>query len=165
MWQVIGIGVGVALAFGVAGRGAQHWAARVLCAVLAVVLAVVLVVAALFGGKASPAWAALDGALAFAVVAGWLALARLYEAARADWRGVASRAAFLLAGVALVGSAKWYAAEQAAVIKAEPAAVVKAEPAAESCPCGTGAICEGPRGGRYCIADGGGKRYLAAGER
>ncbi len=28
-----------------------------------------------------------------------------------------------------------------------------------SCPCGTGAVCVGPRGGRYCITSGGNKRY------
>lgn len=27
------------------------------------------------------------------------------------------------------------------------------------CPCGTGAVCVGPRGGRYCITSGGNKRY------
>lgn len=28
-----------------------------------------------------------------------------------------------------------------------------------SCPCGSGHICVGPRGGRYCITSGGNKRY------
>jgi hypothetical protein len=28
-----------------------------------------------------------------------------------------------------------------------------------SCPCGSGQICTGPRGGRYCITSGGNKRY------
>ena len=28
-----------------------------------------------------------------------------------------------------------------------------------SCPCGSGKICIGPRGGRYCITSGGNKRY------
>lgn len=28
-----------------------------------------------------------------------------------------------------------------------------------SCPCGSGSICVGPRGGRYCITSGGNKRY------
>ena len=28
-----------------------------------------------------------------------------------------------------------------------------------SCPCGSGRICTGPRGGRYCITSGGNKRY------
>lgn len=27
------------------------------------------------------------------------------------------------------------------------------------CPCGTGLVCHGPRGGRYCITSGGSKRY------
>jgi hypothetical protein len=30
---------------------------------------------------------------------------------------------------------------------------------AGSCPCGSGNICIGPRGGRYCITSGGNKRY------
>lgn len=29
-----------------------------------------------------------------------------------------------------------------------------------SCPCGTGSVCTGPRGGRYCMTSGGNKRYL-----
>lgn len=28
-----------------------------------------------------------------------------------------------------------------------------------SCPCGSGSVCTGPRGGRYCITSGGNKRY------
>ena len=30
---------------------------------------------------------------------------------------------------------------------------------ASGCPCGTGSLCTGPRGGRYCITSGGNKRY------
>jgi endonuclease YncB( thermonuclease family) len=41
-------------------------------------------------------------------------------------------------------------------------------PSAESrttleCPCGTGAVCVGPKGGRYCVREGGSKRYLSRG--
>lgn len=65
MWQIIGCGIGVALAMGVAGNG-RHWAARVLCGVLAVVLAVAVLAVAVLSGKASPAWTALfAGVLAF----------------------------------------------------------------------------------------------------
>ncbi|MBB4098008.1 SH3 domain-containing protein [Sphingomonas kyeonggiensis] len=28
-----------------------------------------------------------------------------------------------------------------------------------TCPCGSGSVCVGPRGGRYCITSGGNKRY------
>jgi len=31
------------------------------------------------------------------------------------------------------------------------------------CPCGTGAVCVGPKGGHYCVREGGGKRYLSRG--
>jgi endonuclease YncB( thermonuclease family) len=31
---------------------------------------------------------------------------------------------------------------------------------AAACPCGSGAVCTGPKGGRFCVAEGGKKRYL-----
>jgi len=45
---------------------------------------------------------------------------------------------------------------------ASPVAVVAPVAAAgvESCPCDAGLVCTGPRGGRYCIAAAGGKKYL-----
>lgn len=67
MWQIIGIGAGVALAMGMAGSG-RHWAVRVLCGVLAVNLAVAVLAVAVLAGKASPAWPALfAGVLGFVV--------------------------------------------------------------------------------------------------
>lgn len=29
-----------------------------------------------------------------------------------------------------------------------------------SCSCGSGSVCTGPRGGRYCVTSGGNKRYV-----
>jgi hypothetical protein len=34
-----------------------------------------------------------------------------------------------------------------------------AGPSVAGCPCGSGKVCVGPRGGRYCITSGGNKRY------
>jgi len=53
----------------------------------------------------------------------------------------------------------------AAVSQAEPAKIASqaqpaAVPVAENCECATGGSCTGPRGGRYCIAEGGQKKYL-----
>ncbi|WP_426234805.1 SH3 domain-containing protein [Pseudomonas sp. TWP3-2] len=71
--------------------------------------------------------------------------------------------------------AKWlsskslcYGANCYAVSKPEPA--LQARPAPQptsrqapgygsSCPCSSGTVCIGPRGGRYCITSGGNKRY------
>ena len=65
MWQIIGCGVGVALAMGLAGNG-RNWAVRVLCGVLAAVLAVAVLAVAVLGGKGSAAWPALfAGVLGF----------------------------------------------------------------------------------------------------
>lgn len=36
---------------------------------------------------------------------------------------------------------------------------VSPPPSAGGCPCGSGRVCVGPRGGRYCITSGGNKRY------
>ena len=44
----------------------------------------------------------------------------------------------------------------------EGSASKSSAPAAESsggCPCGSGVLCTGPRGGRYCITSGGSKSY------
>jgi micrococcal nuclease len=36
-------------------------------------------------------------------------------------------------------------------------------PVAADCSCGTGAVCIGPKGGRYCVREGGGRRYYPKG--
>lgn len=41
---------------------------------------------------------------------------------------------------------------------AKPKAARSAD-SGSGCPCGGGKVCVGPRGGRYCITSGGGKRY------
>lgn len=42
--------------------------------------------------------------------------------------------------------------------EAEPV-VVHSEKAAESCECASGAVCAGPRGGKYCLTTAGAKKY------
>lgn len=39
----------------------------------------------------------------------------------------------------------------------------KSTQVAAACPCGTGAVCVGPKGGRYCVREGGAKRYYPQG--
>ena len=39
----------------------------------------------------------------------------------------------------------------------------KSTPVAAECLCGTGPVCVGPKGGRYCVREGGGKRYYPRG--
>lgn len=63
------------------------------------------------------------------------------------------------------GKAKQKANEAAQIERAapvaEPAAPVVAQAAADGagCACASGAVCTGPRGGQYCLDDGGKKRY------
>lgn len=51
-----------------------------------------------------------------------------------------------------------------AALVAMPAVAVSTKqtsrPSEASCPCDSGRICTGPRGGRYCITKTGKKRYL-----
>jgi hypothetical protein len=61
MWLFLGLGVGVALSKGFAGKRKQHWAVRVCCGVLAVVLTFVVLTVGLAGGRLSPAWEVFGG--------------------------------------------------------------------------------------------------------
>ncbi len=84
MWEILGIGCGVALAMGFAGAGGQHWAVRVLCAGGFLVGAGWLFLEALFAGKDSPAWDVFGGAvLAFVLVSAVSVVSRLVAMARA----------------------------------------------------------------------------------
>lgn len=80
---------------------------------------------------------------------GWRALARAFAvgvvAAAAGVGLSALGAAWLLAG--------WLGHEN-------EAQAVKGEDMAAQCVCGAGSVCEGPRGGRFCVDADGKKRYL-----
>ena len=69
MWLFLGVGVGIALGKGFAGKRKQHWAVRVWCAVLAVVLTFVVLAVGLVGGRLSPAWEVFGGLVPGFVVA------------------------------------------------------------------------------------------------
>lgn len=43
--------------------------------------------------------------------------------------------------------------------EAVPVPMVQAEPVPERCACSSGAVCTGPRGGQYCLDEGGRRRY------
>lgn len=60
---------------------------------------------------------------------------------------------------AIAGEAALMAAEKEKD-RAEMAAARAADDAREKCYCAAGAVCEGPQGGRYCMTDGGKKRYM-----
>lgn len=78
VWDVLGYGVGSALALGLVGRNGQHWAVRVLCGVAAGLALVVGIVAWLFAGQVSPVGNVLVSAvLAFAVVVAFTGMAAL----------------------------------------------------------------------------------------
>lgn len=169
MASILGWAVGVGLAFGLAGRG-HHWAVRVLCAVAAVLIAASLLIAWLFGGKDAAAGSVLAGMVpAFTIVACVLGLGHGVKAAREHPKAGAGA----LAIVCVVIAAAWWQSSpmaeavtaQAAATQAEAATPEAAAPArAGPCACADGALCAGPRGGRYCLTDAGNKRYQQGGK-
>lgn len=46
------------------------------------------------------------------------------------------------------------------LVAAAPPAAGKPVLRPQACPCGGQKVCTGPRGGRYCVAPGGGKMYV-----
>lgn len=94
MWEILGIGCGVALAMGFAGAGGQHWALRVLCAVGFLAGAGGLLLAALFAGKDSPAWDVFGGAvIGFVLSSAVSGVSRLVAMARAKAGAAAGESA------------------------------------------------------------------------
>lgn len=176
MWHIVGIGIGAALGYGVAGNRGQHWAVRVLCGVLAVLLLAALVVAGLVGGKDAPEsrlWSGmLPAFLLVVVVFGLSWLARGGVAAVPWLKENPGKVAAVVVGLAVAAAAAGWLdvapeAPEAPAAISMPAPVVEAPTAAPvaqfeqqaSCDCASGAVCTGPRGGRYCIRQDGKKQY------
>lgn len=180
--------MGYALAGGAFGLRGRSPVARVawslaLGAVIVALLVPVVLVLALSGGLPRIESISLK-VWAFAAGAGVAALTALYRA-RGDLRrwaqgGGIRRASNSVAGAVVIeligfGVAKLAggdsaerkkpAAEAAQAVPAVVAAAAVAEPSAtvgqaQDCPCGTGAVCAGPRGGRYCARPDGGRSYI-----
>lgn len=181
---VVGAGFGVALALGAFGFGVRHWAVRVLCGAVGVVALPAWIVAALWSGRESlPAAALWSVACWFVLAAGVLLAVR--AAAGIAWIAAGGRRrAAIAAGVVLACGVVWVLlvrpAEmapdaqaavpdaqapdvQATVSDTQAAAVPEAHEVnatAADCACAVGAVCVGPRGGRYCLRPDGGKRYI-----
>ncbi|MGV1035367.1 MAG: hypothetical protein ACOYBP_09170 [Microbacteriaceae bacterium] len=150
---------------------------RVLCALAFVLLLAGLVVASIVGGKDSPAgdvWGPM--LLAFALVTVALGAVWLMAGARAALPGVAAHRGKIAAAVVVVAlvvasrmlvNAPAGVGEVAAVQPGEstPAVASVEEVARVGCACAEGKACAGPRGGRYCTNEGGGKRYLAGADK
>lgn len=168
----VGFAAGGALAFGALGRS-RHWAVRVLCALAGVAAVPAWLVGSFLAGR--DAWQAefcFRAALAFAVVSAVLAAVRMFDGARWIAAG-GSRRALVAAGVVAViavgGALVWRGDSAKAVPVAatvpEAAAVTAVsempvgQSAAVDCQCDAGRLCTGPRGGRYCVAADGRKRY------
>lgn len=63
-------------------------------------------------------------------------------------------------GLPAVNSGQAEQSRAAPASRAAPLVSPAAPSSSASCPCGSGSICTGPRGGRYCITSGGNKRYV-----
>ena len=154
MWHLFGYCLGAALGMGLAGRSAGHWAVRVLSAVIAGALVVGLLVAWLFGGKDSPAGDVLISMLpAFVLVVLASGFARALPWAL---RNKAKAAAGVLLAMAAGGVAWGLSGALPEVAQGENRTL----PAAVGCDCAAGVVCEGPRGGRYCLRPDGSKKYF-----
>ncbi|WP_241679102.1 SH3 domain-containing protein [Pseudomonas kitaguniensis] len=86
---------------------------------------------------------------------------QVYEKAN-DWARISidGQPAKWLSSKSLCGGSNCYVKSQPKPIR--PAPRPEYRPATEyssSCPCSSGNVCIGPRGGRYCITSGGNKRY------
>ena len=108
MWQIFGVGIGLVLGVGLAGRGTVHWAVRVLSAVFAGMVIVALLLAWLFCGKDSPAGGMLVSMLlAFALTIVVLGGARLVRssAAAVPWlKANPGKVASMVIGVAMAAA-------------------------------------------------------------
>lgn len=163
MAKTIALLLGVSLGWGVANSRGQSIAVRLACG-LAFVLAEVVLLAGVLPWWG---WSSIDLALlagsGFAVsvvVFGSIAVLEVWLGA-AQAGGGRRLAAIGAAVVAIAGGA-WWILPSAAPAPPEMAQAVPAEAApAADCPCTSGRLCEGPRGGRYCLTDAGNKRYQA----
>ena len=165
MWEIIGIAAGVGLGMGAAGKHGQHWAVRVLCVIGGGAAAVGWVVAMLVSGAkdngyADVMWGALIGFLLSSLVGGAAWLMRGCTAAVPWLKANPGKIAVVIIGAAAIAAgAGWLAKEQAGEAQAGEAQAGEAR-AAQGCECSAGAVCIGPRGGRYCLTAAGNKKYL-----
>ena len=176
LWQCVVIlgtfAAGFSAASCVSGSRGSATAARVLCAVLLGAGVVWLSVPAVIVGAISGDWlrAAMAVPKAWALLAG--VAAAIATAISAHGAVVWKRAAVVGAAVAIAAGgwlivrgagAAGSSGEPVAVVvpvagsSGEP--VVTASSAVGGCACGSALLCTGPRGGRYCIAADGRKRY------
>ncbi len=152
-------------------------AARVAWALALAVLVVLqffsaMVVIALFGRLPAAvsigvkAWALVAGIGAAGVVA--LIGGRWQSGARWIAAGGLGRSMIAagVAGIATIAAVAWIASgapgdpvPAQVVASASPDESARSQEIAAVCPCGTGLICVGPRGGRYCTRPDGGKSY------
>ena len=190
MLEIIGIAAGVGLGMGAAGKHGQHWAVRVLCAIGGGAAAVGWVVAMLVGGVkdngyADAMWGALMGFSLSSLVGGAAWLMRGCAAAVPWLKANPGKIAVVIIGAAAIAAAAGrLAKEQAGEVQAVEARAGEAQAgeaqavearageaqaveaqawearAAQGCECSAGAVCIGPRGGRYCLTAAGNKKYL-----
>lgn len=163
MGETLAILAGAALGYWLASSRGQSIAVRVACGLGWVLLEAGLLAGWLAGWR----WAGVDAAIGAAVGFAGPVLV-LGSIAAAEWAIGAARAghgrrlAAIGAALVVFAAGAWWLWPGAVQGPPETAQAAQAEAAqAVDCPCASGRICEGPRGGRYCITDAGGKRYQA----
>jgi len=163
MGKTIALLVGSALGYWLAASRGQSVAVRVACGLGWIVLEIAL----LLGAMPWWGWSTMDMAAAAAIGFAVPVVVLGGMAAVESWAGAAQagggrRLAAIGAAVAVIVAGAWWilpSAEQGPPEMAQ-AVPIEAAPAAD-CPCAKGRLCEGPRGGRYCLTDAGNKRYQA----
>lgn len=170
MADLVWVVIGWALGYCVVSRRGWSFGWRVAAALAWVVLLAVLLVYTFIGAVWAGSGAVIGVAVGFvaAVVfeVGALVFRCVGNAGRRsglfDWvvqnrRQAAGVGAALLVvvGAGVLVFANWPVGENGAVV----VSVLPVSRKIDGCPCGGVDLCEGPRGGRYCLTDAGAKRY------
>lgn len=174
LWVMAGVVLGNIAA---SDKG-QSMAARIAAVLGFVVLEAVLVIGALASWKWIGHWDAfirvgLGFVLPVAVLLVWWLFkggAKFNEAAgRRGWLAVGGVSVLVVGGLLIGGAVNHelaarerspVAVDSGTAVPVGAQAQAVAEPAAPGCDCAAGAVCTGPRGGKYCLTAEGKKRYL-----
>ncbi len=163
-WVVIGSVLG----YWLAGNRKQGAAVRVACG-LGYLIAQAVTIGGAFSGAVWAGGSEGPVSLAFGFFGSLLisAIGWIFKGSAAGWRAVSasgmnkrSAAAMVIGAWVVVWALGSFAEMMQEREEKKTAAAALVVPVASDCACASGAVCEGPQGGRYCTTEGGKKRYV-----